>query len=120
MEPKHVKDVAPLPWHGVGGGLQASARWCFCDQPSCARRIFTEHLPGVVTPYARRTVRLEEWLRALGFALGGEAGARLVDLKRRQVVDLLPDREAGTLATWLQRPPYVMMVSRDRGANFAA
>ncbi len=49
----------------------------FCKTPSCARRIFTERLPGVVAPCARTTERLTMLLRAIAFALGGEAGARL-------------------------------------------
>ena len=48
-----------------------------CPEPSCPRRIFAERLPSVVEPYARKTVRLEEILLLVGFALGGEAGARL-------------------------------------------
>ena|GEM_PF-1058845 len=79
---RYVRRVADLPWHGVGFRLQVHVRRFFCDHLSCARRIFTERLPGVVAPYGRRTARLEEWLeewlRELGFALGGEAGARLV------------------------------------------
>jgi transposase len=42
-----------------------------------------------------------------------------VDLERRQVLDLLPDREAGTLANGLQEHPSVAVISRDRGASFA-
>jgi hypothetical protein len=49
-----------------------------CDNPVCARQIFTERLPGVVAAYGRRTLRLEAWLSTIGFALGGEAGARLL------------------------------------------
>ncbi len=49
----------------------------FCRVPSCARRIFTERLPEVVAPWARTTERLTMLLRAVAFALGGEAGARL-------------------------------------------
>ena len=41
------------------------------------RRVFTERLPGVVAPGARTTERLTMLLRAIAFALGGEAGARL-------------------------------------------
>jgi transposase len=49
----------------------------FCRVPSCARRIFTERLPEVLAPWARTTERLAMLLRAVAFALGGEAGARL-------------------------------------------
>jgi len=47
-----------------------------CSRP-CPQRIFCERLPAVVAPYARRTRRLAHVLQVLGFALGGEAGARV-------------------------------------------
>ena len=40
-------------------------------------RIFTERLPDLVAPSARNTDRLITVLRAIGVALGGNAGARL-------------------------------------------
>src|SRR6266568_5037863 len=39
----------------------------------------TPRLPSVVAPYARRTTRLTDLFTLIGFALGGEAGKRLVD-----------------------------------------
>jgi transposase len=47
-----------------------------CSDATCPRKIFTERLPQVAAPYARRTTRLQELLLDMGFALGGEAGAR--------------------------------------------
>jgi len=35
-----------------------------------------ERLPRVVAHYARRSVRMEEGLRVIGYQLGGETGAR--------------------------------------------
>lgn len=49
----------------------------FCRNAACARRIFTEHLPHVVAPWARRTVRQASALQSMGLALGGSAAARL-------------------------------------------
>jgi len=46
--------------------------------PACTRHIFTERLPTVVAPYARRTTRLDDVLTLIGFAPGGQAGKRLV------------------------------------------
>lgn len=49
-----------------------------CTQARCSRRVFTERLPDLVVPYARKTIRLYEVLELFGFALGGNAGARLI------------------------------------------
>ena len=51
----------------------------FCQNTAWLRQIFTERLPSVVAPYARRTIRLRDLFTLIGFALGGEAGKRLVD-----------------------------------------
>lgn len=49
----------------------------FCSNDDCQRRIFTERMPQVVLPWARRTMRFSEHLSAMGIALGGAAAARL-------------------------------------------
>src|SRR6266404_5314513 len=46
-------------------------------QSPLRRRIFTERLPTIAAPWARRTLRLAQRLLALGVALGGKAGVRL-------------------------------------------
>jgi transposase len=45
-------------------------------------------------------------------------GTILVDLQRRKIIDVLPDRESATVETWLQAHPEVDVVSRDRGKEF--
>jgi transposase len=49
----------------------------FCDNLDCTRRVFTERLPGVAAPWARKTVRLVQRIQSIALALGGVAGARL-------------------------------------------
>src|SRR5437868_13307809 len=68
--------VADLPWQGISVNLELHTRRFRCDNDLCPRRIFCERLPQVVAAYARKTVRLNDALRLIGFLIGGEAGAR--------------------------------------------
>ena len=50
---------------------------------------------------------------------GTNFGTIIVDLQRRQVVDLLADRSAATTADWFKGHPEVEVVSRDRSGLYA-
>ena len=76
---RYVRLVADLPWAGWAVRLELHVRRFFCQNTACRRQVFTERLPNVVAPYARRTLRLTDLFTLIGFALGGEAGKRLVD-----------------------------------------
>ena len=60
-------------------------------------------------------IGVDDW----AFKKGSTYGTILVDLQSKQVVDLLPDREAGTLAAWLEDHPESRVVSRDRYGAYA-
>ena len=74
---RYTRTLADLPWATYRVRLQLRVRKWFCANPDCVRRIFTERLPTVAAPWARRTLRLVQRLVALGLALGGRAGVRL-------------------------------------------
>jgi transposase len=98
------RTLADLPWAQYRVYLQLRVRKWFCRNRSCPRRIFTERLPTVAAPWARRTLRLAQRLIALGVALGGKAGVRLghawdVRVSRNTLLRLLrrqPEPEAPT------------------------
>ena len=46
-------------------------------------------------------------------------GTIIVDLERRQVVDVLADRSAATAANWFKEHPDAEVVSRDRAGLYA-
>jgi transposase len=71
------RTLADLPWAAYRVRLQLRVRKWFCGNRACRRRIFTERLPTVAAPWARRTLRLAQRLITLGMALGGKAGVRL-------------------------------------------
>jgi transposase len=75
---RYVRTLADLPWQGVPVSVRLHVRRFFCAADSCERAIFAERLPGVVAHYARRNERLDGLFTHVSFALGGEAGARLL------------------------------------------
>lgn len=74
---RYERTLADLPWGAYAVTIRLRVRRLFCRNARCERRIFTERLPGIALPWARRTRRLDARLTALGLALGGSAGVRL-------------------------------------------
>src|SRR5215472_17960960 len=70
------RTLADLPWGPLRVQLHLQVRRFFCQNPTCPRKIFSEPLTGLAERWARRTTRLRNALLTIGWALGGQAGAR--------------------------------------------
>ena len=95
---RYQRKLADLPWQGLAVRIYWCSRKFFCDNSACPQRVFTERLPDVAKPYARKTCRMAAVFGALGFACGGEGGARLAE---RLGMPVSPD----TLLRFIRRQP---------------
>jgi transposase len=65
----YLRVLADLHWMGCAVRLLLHARRFFCTNPDCQRKIFTERVPSVMAPYARRTLRLRDMFTLIGLPL---------------------------------------------------
>jgi transposase len=75
----YTRRIADLPCGGQQMCLLVQVRRCFCEAPTCERKIFAEHLAPFVEPSARVTLRLYRLVQAIGLATGGLLGQRLAE-----------------------------------------
>jgi transposase len=64
---------------------------------------------------APQVVGLDEWASRKGLHYGTIA----VDLERRTVIDVLPDRSTVSTAAWLAERPSIELIARDRDGLYA-
>jgi transposase len=74
---RYWRTLTDLPLCGRPVMLRVHVRRFRCPRPRCAQRIFAERLPALADIRGRRTRGQGTALTAIGFALGGAAGARL-------------------------------------------
>ena len=74
---RYTRHLHDLPSSERALHLRVEVRRFFCPKATCRRKIFAERFPFLALPHAQRTLRLQRALRVLGFALGGQAGARV-------------------------------------------
>jgi transposase len=71
--------------------------------------------PGVQSSGTPRSVGIDDW----AWCKGQRYGTIVVDLETNDVIDLLPDRDAATVRTWLAAHPGIELVSRDRSSAYS-
>jgi transposase len=74
----YERRLQDLPWQGSAVELRLKVRRFRCRNPGCARKIFAEALPAVARPHGRRTTRVREIIRLIGYSAGGLAGSRIL------------------------------------------
>jgi transposase len=70
---------------------------------------------GARSPGDPKFVGIDDW----AWCKGQRYGTIVVDLQTNEVIDLLPDRDAATVGTWLAAHPGVELVSRDRASAYS-
>lgn len=73
----YTRAPSDLPCSARAIHLELQVRRFWCMNTICSRKTFVERLPELLPVYARRTKRLTATLQQVGFALGGEGGARI-------------------------------------------
>lgn len=168
---RYERTLSDLPISGTIVKLRLNFRRFRCNLRSCRRKTYREALsPNIGRRHGRRVTRCEGLVHAIGLALGGRPGSRMlarlsapwskdtllrtvrreavvacpapsatvigiddfawrrghsygrivVDLERRMVIDILPDRRVETVMAWLKDNEQVRIICRDRGPGYGA
>jgi len=98
---------------GAAGARHLSRHGLPGSRNTLLRRVRSLYLPEGPAP---EIIGLDDW----AWRKGHRYGTIIVDLERGCPIDLLEDRAAETVATWLQSHPDIKIVARDRAEAYAS
>jgi transposase len=113
-----MADIVHLLGHGTGGrpAERILQRLGMPVSDDTVLRVVQRRATQQQTnPSPVRVVGIDDW----AWQKGQRYGTIMVDLERRTVVDVLPDRSAASVAAWLRDHPQVEIISRDRHGLYA-
>jgi transposase len=117
-----------LTYCGLESGGNSSTRQAGCrpvnyfavkiSASTMLRLMKKRRIPLIAAP---KVIGVDDW----AFKKRCTYGTIIIDLENRQVIDLLPNREANTLAKWLLKHPTIEaerrpVISRDRSTTYAS
>ncbi len=112
---ERATEIIYLFGHGVGGrpGERLIKRIGMPTSDDTILRCLKRGVKARRSEETTRVVGVDDW----AWRKGSTYGTIVVDLERREVLDLFPERAAGMTADWLKRHPGVEIISRDRAAG---
>jgi transposase len=114
---RRVAELIHLFGHGVGGrpSERLLKRIGMPTSDDTILRHLKRRTDGQRAKTSVRVVGVDDW----AWRKGHDYGTIVVDLERREVVDVLPDRSTANISAWLAQRPEIEVVSRDRCGSYA-